>query len=72
LAGAVVDLTRAGLDYYFLKPLQEAKVGFVSRQTAKLGMAGALRVMSPVIRSILAGANTTQLRVIAGHLRHLM
>jgi hypothetical protein len=72
LSGVVVDLTEAGLDYYFLKPLQEAKIGFVSRQTANLGMAGALRMMSPVIRRILAGANTTQLRAIAGHIRHLM
>lgn len=72
LSSLVVDLTEAGFNYYFLKPLQQAKVGFVSRQTANFGMAGALRMMSPVIRSILAGANTTQLRAIAGHIRHLM
>ena len=72
LSSVVVDLTESGFNYYFLKPLQQAKVGFVSRQTANLGMAGALRMMSPVIRSILAGANTTQLRAIAGHIRHLM
>jgi hypothetical protein len=35
-------------------------------------MAGALRMMSPVIRTILAGANATQLRVITRHIRHLM
>ncbi len=72
LSSLVVDLTEAGLDYYFLKPLQQAKVGFVARQTASFGMAGALRVMSPIIRSILAGTNATQLRVIARHIRHLM
>jgi hypothetical protein len=72
LSGVVVELTEAGLDYYFLKPLQQAKIGFVPRQTANLGMAGALRVMSPIIRRILAGANTTQLKIIAGHIRHLM
>ena len=72
LSSLVVDLTEAGLDYYFLKPLQQAKVGFVARQTASLGMAGALRVMSPIIRSILAGTNATQLHVIARHIRHLM
>jgi hypothetical protein len=72
LSSLVVDLAEAGLDYYFLRPLQQAKVGFVARQTASLGMAGALRVMSPVIRSILAGTNATQLRVIARHIRQLM
>jgi hypothetical protein len=72
LSGVVVDLTEAGLDYYFLRPLQQAKVGFVARQTASLGMGGALRVMSPMIRRILAGTNTGQLRVIGRHIRHLM
>jgi hypothetical protein len=72
LSAVVVELTEAGLDYYFLKPLKEAKFGFVSRQTAGLGMAGALRVMSPIIRSILGGADTAQLRGVARHIRHLM
>ena len=72
LSGLVVELTEAGLDYYFLRPLKQANIGFLSRQTANLGMAGALRMMSPVIRSILGGANTTQLRAIGKHIRHLM
>lgn len=72
LSSLVVDLTEAGLNYYFLRPLQEAKVGFVARQTASFGMAGTLRVMSPIIRRILAGTNAAQLHVIARHIRHLM
>jgi len=72
LSSLVVDLTEAGLDYYFLKPLEQAKVGFVARQSARLGMAGSMRVMSPIIRSILAGTNATQLRVITRHIRQLM
>jgi hypothetical protein len=72
LSGLVVELTEAGFDYYFLRPLKQANIGFLSRQTANLGMAGALRMMSPVIRSILGGANTTQLRAVGKHIRHLM
>lgn len=72
LSGLVVTLTEAGLDYYFLRPIRQAKVGFVTRQTASLGMSGALRVMSPVIRTILSGTNAAQLRVIARHIRDLM
>jgi hypothetical protein len=72
LSSLVVDLTQAGLSYYFLRPLQQAKIGFVARQTASFGMAGALRVMSPIIRTILAGANAGQLHVIARHIRQLM
>jgi hypothetical protein len=72
LSAVVVDLTEAGFDYFFLRPLKEAKVGFVSQQTAKLGKAGAMRVMSPVIRTILGRADATQLRVIATYISHLM
>lgn len=72
LSSLVMDLTEAGLNYYFLKPLEQAKVGFVTRQTANLGMAGALRVMSPIIRRVLAGTNAAQLRVISKHIRQLM
>jgi hypothetical protein len=72
LSSLVLDLTEAGLSYYFLKPLQQAKVGFVARQTASFGMAGALRLMSPVVRGVLAGANATQLHVITRHIRQLM
>ena len=71
LSSVVVELTEAGLDYYFLRPLQESKFGFVTRQTANLGMAGTLRVMSPIIGRILAGADTPQLRGVARHIRHL-
>lgn len=71
LSSIVVELAHVGLGYYFLRPLQEAKFGFVARQTASLGMAGALRVMSPVVARILAGADTPQLRGVARHIRHL-
>ena len=71
LSSIVVELAQAGLGYYFLRPLEEAKFGFVARQTAGLGMAGALRVMSPVVGRILAGADTPQLRGVARHIRHL-
>lgn len=72
LSALVVDLTEAGLEYYFIKPLEQAKVGFVARQTASLGMSGALRIMSPMIRGVLASTNERQLRVIGSHIRGLM
>jgi len=71
LSRVVSDLTGAGLDYFFLRPLEEAKFGFVARQTAKLGVAGALRFISPIIGRILAGADTRQLRGVARYIRHL-
>ncbi len=71
LSSIVSELTRAGLDYYFLRPLEQAKFSFVARQTAKLGVAGALHFISPMVGRILAGADTPQLRGVAAHIRHL-
>ena len=71
LSRVVSELAGAGLDYYFLRPLEEARFSFVARQTARLGVAGALRFMSPMVTRILAGADTTQLRGVARHIRHL-
>lgn len=71
LADLVVDLSEAGMEYYFLKPIRQAKLGVVAQKTASLGMSGALRVMSPIVRTILHGASAAQLKVIAEHMRHL-
>ena len=72
LSSLVVDLTEVGLDYYFLRPLRQGKVGFVARRTASLALASTLGIMSPIIRTILAGRTTTELKVIARHMRQLM
>ena len=68
----VVELTDAGMDYYFLKPLQLAEVGFVVQQSANLGMAGALRIIGSVIRNIISYMDKTQLLTICGYIRQLM
>jgi hypothetical protein len=72
LAAVVVELTETGLAYYFVKPVQAAKVGFMAEQSTKLGIASILRVMGPVTRRIIGGMDPTQLQVVAGHIRHLM
>ncbi len=71
LSKVVVELTEAGLSYYFQRPLDEAKFGFVARRTASLGLTGVMHVMSPVICRILAGADGQQLRGVARHIREL-
>jgi hypothetical protein len=72
LGDFVVELTDAGMDYYFLKPLQLAEVGFVVQQSANLGMAGALRIIGSVIRNIISYMDKTQLLTICGYIRQLM
>ena len=72
LAEVVLELTETGLAYYFVKPVQAAKVGYMAEQSTKLGIAGILRLMGPVTRRIIGGMNAQQLRSVSDHIRHLM
>lgn len=72
LADVVVQLTNAGLDYYFMRPLTAAKAGFVIQQSAKLGLAGSMQVMGSVVRSIVGRLDAKQLLSVGGSLREFM
>jgi len=72
LADLVLELTETGLEYYFVKPVRAAKVGFVAEQSTRLGIAGILRVMGPVARRVIGGMDTDQLLSVSKHIRHLM
>ncbi len=72
LSAVVLDLTEAGLDYYFLRAVEQAKFGFAARQASTFATAGALRLMSPLIGRVLASADSRQLRAVARHIRYLM
>ena len=71
LADLVVELTNAGMDYYFIKQLKLAKVGFIVQQSANLGMIGAMQMMGSVIRSIIGRMDDTQLLSVCGSIRQL-
>lgn len=72
LCTLVIGLTESGMDYYFLKAAVDAKLGFVARQTATFGVAGAVRVMAPIVRTVLGGADAAQLKAVSKHIRGLM
>lgn len=72
LADVVVELTRSGMDYYFMKPLERAKVGFILQQSANLSLAGAMRVMESVIRNIIGRMDEPQLLSVGDSIRQLM
>ena len=72
LCTLVIELTQSGMDYYFLKAVVDAKLGFVARQTAGLGIAGAMRVVAPIVRSVLGGADAAQLKAVSKHITGLM
>jgi len=71
IADLVAHLIEAGMDYYFLKPLKQAEVGFVAEQSARLGMSGAVKLVSSVSRKFIIRMDHAQLLVVATHIRSL-
>lgn len=72
LGELIVELTNTGMDYFFIKPLELAKVGFIAQKSAEIGMAGIRRVMGPTIRKVIGGMDKSQLLIICGYIRQLM
>jgi hypothetical protein len=72
LADVVVELTNSGLDFYFMKPLKDAKAGFVLEQMASLGMKGVQQVLASVIRQIIGRMDSPQLLSVCSSIRQMM
>jgi hypothetical protein len=72
LSDMVMELTDSGLEYYFLRALDLAKVSFVVKQSATVGMAAVKRVMGPVVRNVIGHMDRDQLLAVCGHIRQLM
>ncbi len=72
LANVVMELTDSGLNYYFLRPLDLARVNFVVKQSAHLGVGSVMRIMGPVVHNIIGMMNKEQLLTVCGHIRALM
>jgi hypothetical protein len=72
LSNLVVELSKAGMDYFFIKQLKLAKPGFIVEQSANLGIAGVQQVMGSVIRKIIGRMDSTQLNSVCGSIRQLM
>jgi hypothetical protein len=71
LADLVTELIDAGMDYYFMRSLRQAKVGFVAEQSARIGLSGAVKLVSSVSRKFIVRMDRTQLMVVAQHIREL-
>ncbi len=72
LADLVMELTDSGLSYYFLRPLDLAKVDFVVKQSAHLGIGSVMRIMGPVVHNIIGMMDGPQLLAVCSHIRALM
>ena len=71
MADLVADLTEAGMEYYYLRALKLAQVGFVVEQSARLGMSGAVMLINSVSRKFIVRMDKAQLLVVARHIREL-
>jgi hypothetical protein len=60
------------MDNYFMEPLKLSKTGFITEQSASLGMAGAVQVLSSVSRTIIGGMDSPQLLSVCGSIRKFM
>lgn len=72
LADVVVELSNSGMDYFFMRPLKLAKAGFVTEQSASLGLKGVQQVMATVIRQIIGRMEAPQLLSVCDSIRQLM
>ena len=72
LADVAVELMSSAMDYFFMRPLKLAKVGFIVEQSASICMAGTLQVMGTVIRNIIGRMDTPQLVSVCGSIRKFM
>lgn len=72
LADVVVELTDCGMDYYFMRPLEAAKSGFIVRQSASLGLAATRQVLGSAIRNVVGRMDGPQLLSICDSIRRLM
>jgi hypothetical protein len=72
LADVIVELTAAGMDYCFLRPLALVQAGAFVEQSAGLGMAAAVRLLASVVRNIIGRMDDDQLLIVCRHMRQLM
>ena len=72
LSGIVAELTDSGMEYYFLRPLKIAKSGFLTEQSARLGMSATTSVLGSVVRNIIGRMDAPQLLSVCSYIRQLM
>ena len=57
---------------FFMKPLRLSKAGFITQQSARMGMAGTLQVLGTVIRNVIGRMDGPQLLSVCGSIRQFM
>ncbi|MCC6145126.1 MAG: hypothetical protein IT368_15070 [Candidatus Hydrogenedentes bacterium] len=68
-ADLVVELSDIGMNYWFIQPLELAKMNIMVRQSARVGTASANRIVAPIVRGVVGRMDGRQLRTVAKFLR---
>ena len=72
LVKVVVDMTDHGLHYYFLHPLEEARVGAMTRKAVEMALGTAGRTLPMVVRKTVKSLNDDQLSSLADFIDHIL
>lgn len=72
LSNLVMELTKSGMDAYFMQPLRLTKPGLLVEQSANLGLMGVQQVMGSVVSQIIGRMNSAQLLSVCGSIRQFM
>lgn len=64
LYGIVVELSNVGLDYFFITPLQKAKIGMLKMKSIKIALNTGKRGIFTVAKGILRGMSNEQLSIV--------
>ena len=72
LVEVVVEMTDRGFHYDFLHPLEEARVGAMTRKAVELAIGTAGRTLPMVIRKTVGSLSDEQLSSLANFLDHIL
>ena len=72
LGKLIVELSNAGLNFFFIESVGKLKMGFIVNQTASLGIGSVMRVLGPTVRNIVGRMDKKQLRQVSGIMRQMM
>lgn len=72
LSNLVMELTKSGMDAYFMQPLRLTRSGLLVEQSANLGLVGVQQVMGSVVRQVIGRMDNAQVLSVCNSIREFM
>lgn len=72
LSNLVMELTKSGMDAYFLQPLKLTRSGLIVEQSASFGLAGIQELMGSVVHQIIGRMDDAQILSVCRSIRQFM